>query len=89
LSYRGKLASAVAVCVLPLAGAFALWACGPDLPHWILDDEAGILEAPTIWLRNALDPLLPPGKPTFPAVTSLPIPLRGPPGSTRKASRKR
>jgi hypothetical protein len=63
LSYRGKLASAVAVCALSLAGAFALWACGPDLPHWILDDEAGLLEAPTTWLRNALEPLQTPPEP--------------------------
>jgi hypothetical protein len=63
LSYRGKLASALAVCVLPLAGAFALWACGPDFPRWILDDEDGILEAPTTWLSNALDTLQAPPEP--------------------------
>ncbi|HEY4561642.1 MAG TPA: hypothetical protein VIJ36_01605, partial [Thermoanaerobaculia bacterium] len=29
-------------------------ACGPFFPPWLLVDEAGILEAPTAWLRDAL-----------------------------------
>ncbi len=61
MSYRGKLAGAV--LLLASLGAFALWACGPDFPRWILDDEAGILEAPTTWLRDALQPLQAPPEP--------------------------
>ena len=52
-----------------LAGA-ALWACGPFFPPWLLTSEAGILEAPTTWLRDALQPLLPAGQAPFPALPS-------------------
>jgi hypothetical protein len=40
--------------IVAALGAFALWACGPFFPPWLLVDEAGILEAPTAWLRDAL-----------------------------------
>jgi hypothetical protein len=83
LSYRGKLAKAVAVSTLVLPGAFALWACGPFFPPWLLTDESGILEAPTTWLREALQPLLPAGKPAFTAV----IDEKGPYRQTAAADR--
>src|SRR5206468_11148932 len=68
LSYRGKLVSALAVCVLSLTGAFALWACGAFFPNWLLWDESGgVLAAPTTWLREAVQPLLPPARPAFAA----------------------
>ncbi|HEX4966869.1 MAG TPA: hypothetical protein VF173_39030 [Thermoanaerobaculia bacterium] len=67
MSYRDRLAKAVAVITLFFAGALALWACGPSFPHWLLTSEAGILEAPTVWLRDALQPL-PAEKPPFPVV---------------------
>jgi hypothetical protein len=82
LSYRGKLSSAV--LLLLILGAFALWACGPFFPPWLLTDEAGILEAPTVWLRDALQPLLPPGKPAFPAV----VDDKGAVQQTARADRK-
>jgi hypothetical protein len=70
LSYRKTPARAALVVFLAASlGGFALWACGPFFPNWLLNDEAGILEAPTVWLRDALQPLLPTAKP-FTAVTS-------------------
>ena len=70
MSYRKIPAkAALAVFLAASLGAFALWACGPFFPPWLLNDEAGILEAPTTWLRDALDPLLPPGKPAHLAIT--------------------
>ncbi len=84
MSYRGKLSSAVALFLLLLSGAFALWACGPFFPPWLLTDEAGVLEAPTTWLRDALQPLLPAGKPAFPAVVA----EKGPVQQTAAADRK-
>ncbi|HTG33970.1 MAG TPA: hypothetical protein VLB76_13655 [Thermoanaerobaculia bacterium] len=69
MSYRKIPArAALAVFLAASLGAFALWACGPFFPPWLLNDEAGILEAPTTWLRDALDPLLPPGKPAHLAI---------------------
>ncbi|HEX4495614.1 MAG TPA: hypothetical protein VIE43_08110 [Thermoanaerobaculia bacterium] len=62
MSYPKILARTALACFLAAAlGAFALWACGPYFPPWILDNEAGILEAPTSWLRDALQPLQKPG----------------------------
>jgi hypothetical protein len=70
LSYRKiPVRAALAVFLASSLGAFALWACGPFFPPWLLSDEAGILEAPTVWLHDALQPLLPVAHP-FTAVTS-------------------
>ena len=70
MSYRKIPVRAALVAFLAASlGAFALWACGPFFPPWLLNDEAGILEAPTVWLRDALQPLLPAAK-LFTAVTS-------------------
>jgi len=83
LSYRGKLAKVVAVSTIVLPGAFALWACGPFFPPWLLTDESRILEAPTTWLRESLQPLLLAGKPAFMAV----IDEKGPYRQTAAADR--
>jgi hypothetical protein len=61
LSYRGRLINAF--LLLAALGAFALWACGPFFPPWLLTEEAGILEAPTTWLRDVLQPLQAPPEP--------------------------
>jgi hypothetical protein len=85
LSYRKILArAALAVFLAVSLGAFALWACGPFFPPWILNDEAGILEAPTVWLRDALQPLLPAAKPAFAPV----VDEKGPILQTAAADRK-
>lgn len=87
MSYRGSRGgwiSAIALSVLSLSGAFALWACGPFFPNWLVNNEANVLEAPTIWLQDALQPLLPAGKPAFaPAVDA-----KGPVQQTAAADRK-
>ena len=83
MSYRGRLASIVLI-PLALSGAFALWACGPFFPNWILDNEAGVLEAPTVWLRDALQPV-PAPKPAFAPVTA---DEKGPLQQTAAADRK-
>ncbi len=59
MSYRSRspLAKAIAVFTGVLSGALALWACGPFFPQWLLTQESDILEAPTVWLRDALAPL--------------------------------
>ncbi len=38
-----------------LLGTAVLQACGPFFPRWLVTDEASILEAPTTWLKVALD----------------------------------
>jgi hypothetical protein len=81
LSYRGRLASIV---IISLALSGVLWACGPFFPSWILDDENGILEAPTLWLRDALQPL-PAAKPAFAPVVA---DEKGPAQQTAAADRK-
>lgn len=82
MSYRGRLASAV--LLLASFGAFALWACGPFFPPWILTEEAGVLEAPTTWLHEAVQPFLPRAKPAFSAA----VDPRGPLHQTAAADRK-
>jgi hypothetical protein len=85
LSYRKIPArAALAVFLAASLGAFALWACGPFFPPWLLNDEAGILEAPTVWLRDALQPLLPAAKPAFAPV----VDEKGPIQQTAAADRK-
>ena len=81
MSYRKILASTALVTLLTAA---ALWACGPFFPPWLLTDEAGILEAPTVWLRDALRPLLPAAKPAFSAV----VDANGPVQQTATADRQ-
>lgn len=85
MSYRKIPARAALVAFLASSlGAFALWACGPFFPPWLLNDEAGILEAPTTWLRDALQPLLPAAKPAFAPV----VDEKGPIQQTAAADRK-
>jgi hypothetical protein len=55
LSCRDKLVRAGLIGAAALLGGAALWACGPFFPHWLLTDEAGILAAPTTWLKDALE----------------------------------
>lgn len=85
MSYRKIPArAALAVFLAVSLGAFALWACGPFFPPWILNDEDGILEAPTTWLRDALQPFLPAAKPAFAPV----VDEKGPILQTAVADRK-
>ena len=53
---RTTLARATSLAAAASFGAFALWACGPYFPDWLLTDESRILEAPTTWLKDALTP---------------------------------
>lgn len=55
MSYRKTLVRAGLTALAVLFGGAALWACGPFFPHWLLTDEAWILEAPTTWLKDALE----------------------------------
>src|SRR5689334_838342 len=45
-----------ALALAILLGGAVLWACGPFFPQWLVTDEASILEAPTTWLKDALEP---------------------------------
>jgi hypothetical protein len=74
LSYRHRLAKTLVIFTAVLFGALAIWACGPFFPEWLLTRESGILEAPTVWLRDALAPL-PAAKPPFPVVADEKGPL--------------
>src|SRR5215218_3508014 len=56
MSRRTTLARATSLAAAASFGAFALWACGPYFPDWLLTDESRILEAPTTWLKDALQP---------------------------------
>jgi hypothetical protein len=80
---RVRLARALAVFTVALSAALALWACGPFFPRWLLSSEAGILEAPTVWLRDALQPV-PADKPPFPVVQD----EKGPLHQTAAADRR-
>ncbi len=88
MSHHGRSAKAGVLVIAILAasslGALALWACGPFFPPWLLTNEAGILEAPVTWLRDALQPLLPAEKPPFPVVAD----EKGPVHQTAEADRK-
>ena len=85
MNYHGRLVRAGALALAAFSlGAFGLWACGPFFPQWLLTNEAGILEAPVTWLRDAVQPLLPAEKPPFPVV----LDEKGPIHETAEADRK-
>jgi len=84
LSYHRRLAKTLALFTAVLSGALALWACGPFFPDWLVTRESGILEAPTVWLRDALQPL-PAAKSPFPVVAA---DEKGPLHQTAAADRK-
>lgn len=84
MSYRHRLAKTLVIFTAVLFGALAIWACGPFFPNWILTRESGILEAPTVWLRDALQPL-PAAKLPFPLMTA---DEKGPLHQTAVADRK-
>ena len=54
---KTTLARAAVLALAASLGTFALWACGPFLPDWLVTDEALLLEAPTTWLKDALQPV--------------------------------
>lgn len=56
MSYRDTLVRAALIALIVLLGTAALQACGPFFPRWLVTDEASILEAPTTWLKDALEP---------------------------------
>ncbi len=84
MSYRNRLAKTLVIFTAILFGALAIWACGPFFPEWLLTRESGILEAPTVWLRDALQPL-PAAKTPFPVVAA---DEKGPLHQTAAADRK-
>ena len=51
---RDSILRAALIAVALLLGTAALQACGPFFPRWLVTDEASILEAPTTWLKDAL-----------------------------------
>ncbi|HKI00620.1 MAG TPA: hypothetical protein VKK31_01450 [Thermoanaerobaculia bacterium] len=53
---KTTLARAFVLALAASSGAFALWACGPFFPKWLVTDESLILEAPTSWLKDLLEP---------------------------------
>ena len=59
MSYADRLARAILLAAIflisALAGALALHACGPFFPQWLLIAEAGLLEAPTSWFKEAVE----------------------------------
>lgn len=55
MSYRDLLVRAGLIAVVLFLGNAALQACGPFFPQWLVTDEAAILEAPTTWLKDALE----------------------------------
>lgn len=63
LSCRRLLVKAAVLTTAAWAGAFALQACGPFFPHWLLTDEGGLLEAPTTWFKDAIESVSLPRKP--------------------------
>jgi hypothetical protein len=68
LRYRVELIRFAAGCVLALGGAFALWACGPFLPNWLLASDSYVLDAPTVWFKKEVAPVLAAGTPKPAAV---------------------
>lgn len=78
------LRTALALSGTAVLATAVAWACGPFFPNWILDSESGILEAPTVWLRDALQPL-PASKPAFAPVVA---DEKGPAQQTAAADRK-
>ena len=63
MSCRRLLVKAAVLTIAAWAGAFALQACGPFFPHWLLTDEAGLLEAPTTWFKDSIESVSLPRKP--------------------------
>lgn len=68
MRYRTELIRITAVCALVLGGAFALWACGPFFPNWLLASDAYVLDAPVVWFAKEVRPFLPAGQPKQAAV---------------------
>lgn len=68
MRYRVELIRAAAVCAFVLGGAFALWACGPSFPYWLLTSDTYMLQAPAVWFKKEVEPLLPAGHPKLAAV---------------------
>ncbi|HSF39585.1 MAG TPA: hypothetical protein VLT87_07310, partial [Thermoanaerobaculia bacterium] len=62
MRYRAELVRVTAVCALALGGAFALWACGPFFPNWLLASDAYVLDAPVVWFAKEVGPFLPAGQ---------------------------
>ncbi|HSF39583.1 MAG TPA: hypothetical protein VLT87_07300, partial [Thermoanaerobaculia bacterium] len=68
MRYRVELVRVTAVCALALGGAFALWACGPFFPNWLLASDSYVLDAPMVWFAKEVEPFLPAGQPKQAAV---------------------
>jgi tetratricopeptide (TPR) repeat protein len=96
LSYRDTLVRAALIAAAVLLGSAVLQACGPFFPRWLVTDEALILEAPTTWLKDALEQRLPTAvgsalirtrpqiRPTFKAV----VPEQGPHRQTAEVDQR-
>ncbi len=55
MSYpRNLVRAALLALAATLAGAVAVWACGPFFPYWFVTDESRMMEAPTTWFRAVL-----------------------------------
>ena len=67
MRYRVELIRTAAVCALALGGVFALWACGPFFPNWLLASDAYVLDAPVVWFAKEVEPFLPAGPPKLKA----------------------
>lgn len=61
MRYRVELIRVTAVCALAAGGAFALWACGPFFPNWLLASDSYVLDAPVVWFKKEVAPFLPTG----------------------------
>lgn len=59
MSYRDTMVRVGLITLGVLLGSAVLQACGPFFPRWLVTDEASILEAPTTWLKDALEQRLP------------------------------
>lgn len=57
MSYRSLLVRAGLIAAVLFLGDAALKACGPYFPRWLVTDEVRLLEAPTTWLKDALQPV--------------------------------
>ena len=76
MRYRTELIRVAAVCALVLGGAFALWACGPFFPNWLLASDSYVLDAPVVWFKKEVQPFLPTGQPKQAAVVPEDNPYR-------------
>lgn len=68
MRYRVELVRVAAVCAFAAGSAFALWACGPSFPYWLLTSDTYMLQAPAVWFKKEVEPLLPAGNPKLAAV---------------------